>query len=250
MKLPRLYLVTISGAHGTGKSTLADDLRRTLSAREGRTCAVAPSCATLLFERMRDGHVEVPGGVIPQNYDDLNRLGLRWFFQQRLPDVLATAVELTAHRLAQDSPHPERAFLVCDRWFPDIYAYTHVESKDTALRADVIERCRSRCDDVLDYLQGAAETITMLNVFVPLGSSNFPIDPAQAGKFRATCNRDLWENACLGHWKRAAGTRQALFMLTKTGRRERVNLLLDTLGEAQIDRLTKPAGERSPRSTE
>lgn len=210
---------------------------------------IVPSCSTVLFERIRAGQVEVPGGVRPENYDDLNRLGLRGFFQRSLPDMLASVIELAAHQLIQDLPHScERVFLLCDRWFPDIYAYTHLESPDEALRADVVARCLSRYDDVLDSLTGLTGTLSMLNVFVPLGASQFPVS-GQAGKFRATCDRDAWENACLGHWKKTARSRKALFMMTKTGRRERVNLLLDTLGEEPVDRLTRhPAGERSPRN--
>lgn len=250
MAQPRLYLITFSGAHGTGKTTLSNDLHQVLSARQGRRSVVVPSCSTVLFERMKAKQVEIPGGVCPVTYDDINRLGLRGFFQTQLPDTLASVIELSAHKLLQNLPHScERAFLLCDRWFPDIYAYTHLESLDTALRADVVARCLSRYDDVLAHLMGLAGTLSMLNVFVPLGSSQFPIAADQAGKFRATCDRDAWENACLGHWKHTARSRKALFMMTKTGRRERVNLLLETLGEEPTERLTRhPAGERSPRT--
>lgn len=238
MKLPHLYLVTFSGAQATGKSTIVDDLQRVLSVREDRAVAVVPSCSSVLFDRIQQGHLPVPGGTVPRTYADIDRLHLRGFFQENLPDVLATLIEAAAYVLRRDEA-PEKSFILCDRWFSDIYAYTHVESKDEALRARVAELCRSRCADVFDYLQGIATTVTVLNVFVPLGSSTFSAK-GQESKFRATCNRGVWEDACLGKWKTATGDRRALFMLTKTTRLDRVNLLLDTLGELTVRHLTKP----------
>jgi hypothetical protein len=195
-----------------------------------------------LFERIQAGEMDVPG-VLPETYDDLDRLGLRGFFQRMLPDFLATEVALAADAVTDRDP--ELVYLLVDRWFPDILAYTMVESEDDDLHRDVGELCLSRYDDTFRHLERFATLIKMLNVFVPLASCKF-LGKGQEEKFRATCDRELWENTCLSNWNTAARNRKALFVVTKSPRRARVNLILDRLREAPIHRLPRPtASDRS-----
>lgn len=229
--LTRLFLVTFSGAHATGKTTLIEDTRAVLADRE-RSVFVVPSCSSTLFARIQSGQVRVPTDRRPQDYDDLDRLGLRGFFQRQLPDVLASVTLLAL----LDAPPVETrtAYLFVDRWFPDICAYTLVESRDPALRASVSERCLCAHDDLLLTLQSHAQIVSMLNVFLPVALAPAASTP---DKFQATCDREAWERECLANWKKAARERRGLLVVTKKSRTDRVNEVLERLGDPPITEL-------------
>lgn len=190
----RLVFVTFSGAHGTGKTTLLQEARAALLKR-GHCVSVAESCSSRLFERIQRGEVKTPNGAVPAGYDDIDRLGLRAFFQQTLPDALSFEVE-RAVIAATQSPAPT-AYVLVDRWFPDIYTYTEIESPNLALHQDVMARCRVRYFDLRTWAQRFVRTVDIVSFYVTLASSTFPVTNQ---KFRATCSPVVFETLCLRSW--------------------------------------------------
>src|SRR4029079_13394973 len=113
-------------------------------------------------------------------------------------------VEQAMMRLLADRPLPPRAFLLVDRWFPDIYAYTHMESQDSALRADVKALCVDRLTQLSTWLLTHARQVRVLNLFVPVQFSKFRVP--RSTKFRATGDRAAWERICVEHWASVVGS--------------------------------------------
>jgi hypothetical protein len=221
--------VTFSGAHATGKTTLMGDLVARYDDFASSATYVANSCSQELFRRIREGRVELPKGAkIPKNYDDLNRLGLRGFFQRSLPDALSFEVESAVIRAMNDLPRQANTTVFVDRWFTDILAYTHIESEDAKLHEEVLERCRSRLYELETWLTSRAKTVRLVNVFVPVGSSNFKV-PA-SDKFRATCDRDRWEATCLKHWRTIMPRHAGMLAIESSDRKRRVSQVLQHLG--------------------
>lgn len=235
-RLPHLTFITFSGAHGTGKTTLAEDLRRSLFNASDTNVAVVDSCSSALFELIRTKKVRLPKGTeIPQTYDDINRMGLRAFFQRRLPDSLAFGIESTVLKLVGDRPYAPRTYVLADRWFPDIYAYTEMESADVRLHVEIRKKCNERLHETLSWLASYAAHLRVLNIFVPLAASDFHVPPSS--KFRATCDRAVWEGCCLRNWNAIVGEyKKAQLRLTKSGRTERVNQILEHLSGVVTDR--------------
>lgn len=223
-KLPYLHLISFSGAHATGKSTLLNDVANGLREYPATSVFTVESCSLRLFERIRDGSLVTPNGKIPKNYDDINRLGLRTFFQRQLPDALAMEVEATLLRAVEDRPLNESTYVIVDRWFTDIYAYTETEIRLAQTRASVLESCRVSLSSVLASCLTRALGFRLINVFVPLHASRFDADVS--AKFRATCDRPRWERTCTSNWQRVVGPNSEPFVITASDRRERVAQLL------------------------
>lgn len=214
-----LTLLSFSGAHGTGKTTLIADLRVALSRIYGPDAIHRSlSFSSTLFARIKDGLIErpEPADQRPECYDDLDVYGLRSWFQELLPDALVFEVE---HILLYTRGQP-RVIALIDRWFPDIYAYTLIECEDEKVRELVLERCRSRYEGLKFYLLQKYDTVKIANVFVPTSASTFRAQ-GQEGKFRATCDRDRFEELCLANWKNVLGC-EAPNLVTKVTRRGRV----------------------------
>lgn len=228
--MSNLILLTFSGAHGTGKTTLASELAAELRKRYGAPAVVmAPSCSSMLFERMRAGRLVLPDEApMPATYDDIDTFGLRGWFQKHLPSSLAFEVEGAVLR-AQERP-VKRLFLLVDRWFPDIYAYTHVESSDDKLRAEVLKLCQDGNEALMDYLTTRFGQVKLGNVYVPLAASKFAIVD-QDEKFRATCDPQVWEDVCLENWHRVVPQLPSL-NITSTSRRGRVTEVMSIVEES------------------
>ena len=188
-----LIVVTFSGAHGTGKTTLLGDVQQRCVSKLGRRrVAAAPSVSSMLFERIRQGQVKVPGDEVPATYDDLNRLGLRQWFQETLPSSLCFDLESATQGLARRLRVASPVALLVDRWLSDIYAYALVEAPEGA--SAVAGKCRDSYEMIVSHLTTVFRCVKILNVFVPLSASQFPVE-GQEGKFRATCDRDIFEAA-------------------------------------------------------
>lgn len=234
MKLHNLTLITFSGAHATGKTTLLGDLAEELSKRPDTAVFQTESCSSKLFERIRSGTVHLPAGAqIPKTYDEINALGLRGFFQEALPNALAFEIEAALLRARADHSPKGRTFLLVDRWFADIFAYTLIESSDATLHERVLGRCRERLSDLFPYLLGHTRLLRVMNVFVPLKASNFRVEASD--KFRATCDRALWEQLCRDRWTDVVGDTRALFVVTRSNRKARVTQLLSCLESPSPD---------------
>lgn len=223
---PELVLLTLSGAHATGKTTLARDVRDVFAAQYGEGAAVHASSFTgALFKRLRDGTVTVPGydGAAPQVYDDLNRLGLRVWYQRQLPGACVFEIEAAVARLSGESHYN---LVVTDRWFPDILSYTAIECpNDAAMYADIAALCRESRDSVLLYLRDRFSTLVEVNALVPLAASGFSAIE-QPGKFRATGRRDVFEQTCLRSWAVALGYSARPYRVLARDRSDRVTEMM------------------------
>lgn len=107
-------LITISGTHSSGKSTLSRELGKALSNR-GKEVVSIPSLSLGLQTKMKGWGVE--------KYDDINALELRPLFQY---GMLGELLE-TTNRVVQEHLKNPDCFIVVDRWLPDIIAYSQCE---------------------------------------------------------------------------------------------------------------------------
>lgn len=213
-----LIVVTFSGAHGTGKTTLLGDVQIRCVAKLGRKRVVTtPSVSSMLFHRIKAGKVKPPGGAVPESYDEIDELGLRQWFQETLPTSLCFDLEAASQGLSARRGVASPLLLLVDRWFADIYAYALVEAPDGA--PAVAGKCRDGYSMAASHLEGAFRRVKILNVFVPLSASQFPTT-GQEGKFRATCDRDTFEAACLDGWSTILPSRPTVTVSTpdRTGR--------------------------------
>lgn len=227
-----LILLTFSGAHGTGKTTLVGDVRRELQRRYGRGVVfTVPSCSSRLFERIQRGSVELPeGSEVPASYDEIDELGLRAWFQSSLPSQLAFELETVVLEARQVRPPKKRVVALVDRWLPDIYAYTAIEESDARVCNEVLTRCRETHDALRSYLDMVYESVKVITVFVPLAASRFAIE-GQDDKFRATCDRQEFEDQCLRNWTRVVPSLPSL-TIASSGRSGRVAEVLSVVEEA------------------
>lgn len=234
-KLKNLTLVTVSGAHRTGKTTLLGDLEERLSDDKDVKIGVVESCSSKLFERIRLGEIELPRDTqIPTEYDDINRYGLRALFQRKLPSSLAFEVESAVARVLQDRPIKNHTVLLIDRWFPDIYAYTEIEAPGkghAALREEVRGLCQQNFDALMQDIPRHALFSRLVSVFVPLSASDFKVKDSQKGKFRATCDRAKWEATCIKNWRSvtSAQSKSDLTFISSSNRAKRVEEVLALL---------------------
>lgn len=108
-------LITISGAHKSGKSTLASEVAKHLASKTCRIVHLLPSYSHSLLE-----HFEFLG---VHCYDDINKLGLRSVFQTlivaKLFDRAKQIIDL--HLYNKDT------VVITDRWFADAFSYGALE---------------------------------------------------------------------------------------------------------------------------
>lgn len=224
--IPKITLVTVSGAHATGKTTLISDLREELSQDPNVHVEVVPSCSSWLFEQLRSGKVQALSRGTPQSYDDIDSMGYRDVFQRTLPDALASLVEIARTKILADRPLPSHVYLMVDRWWPDILAYTHIEVKSPTVRGEVEERCRMLKNLMVSELLEATDRLRAVHLFVPVSASPFA---AVNEKFRATCGREEFEAMALRLWRPACGDRAHFYRVTNSDREQRKTEVLSRI---------------------
>lgn len=185
-----LTLLTFSGAHGTGKTTLSDDVAKRIEIA-GIDVIKIPSCSSEQFRRWaRKTQV--------RTYDDINRLGLRVEWQEGLAGLLRDSVVDALNKINPLRP----TCLIVDRWFSDIQAYSAMEVADP----DELDRlhgiCKAMCVSTLAEFYHLAELhylqMEQCHVIVPIMSADFVIDNKEN---RGTCDRTTWEK----HFTRNVG---------------------------------------------
>lgn len=191
-----------------------------------------------LFERMRKsgGRITMtstlPGTVRrPRSYDDIDKFGLRPWYQKNLPAACAFEVESAMLSIKRNPVKRPIYFLVTDRWFPDILAYTVQEAPDDPdLHADVASRCLETYRSLTQPVGEQFHPSTELNIFVPLSVSNFPVE-GQEGKFRATGDRDMFENTCLDGWSKTLRRVQPHLVVSESDRKARLIQVMQTIDD-------------------
>lgn len=230
--LPHLTLVSFSGAHATGKSTLLGDLVDHFDGQPDTAVIATESCSSQLFKRITNGEVTLPQGAqVPKSYTDLNDFGLRAFFQRLLPDALTFEIQVAIERTLADKPYQPRTLLFVDRWFTDILAYTVVESDDVKLHDEVRDLCRACMSDLRVWLSDRAKKVEVVNVFVPVKASGFRV--REVKKFRATGDRGKWETVCLSRWGELTPGRAGMLPIAMSDRDSRVVQVADYLDARQ-----------------
>ncbi len=240
---PELILISVSGAVATGKSTLLDALHADL-VQNAPGCAVAktPSFSSQLFARWKAR--KLPTAPFPvENYDAIDQRGHREWFQRQLPDSLAFELETALQAL--DKRAEAIRYLLVDRWFPDIMAFTRQSMcgpRDEVSVRQIRRLCQDRCAQVMAALKGRY-TLRQLAVFIPIVSCSFAT-AGQEGKFRATTNRNEWETICLEEWPSVVDRLPGLTLASSdlTTRIFDVKMALSTLRKPHV----KPESSRKP----
>ena len=192
----RINIITFSGAHGVGKSTLVDDLKGHVATHpemSGRVLIV-PSVSTFWFKRCQE-YCRAAGVPIPQTYDDINTMGYRETMQSEMPCLLANSVLTELNRLMPMGS----GTIIVDRWFGDIATYTSLEIEpDKANKMNSLSESIYR--DALSNLNrkanGYSGSIFLTHVFVPVASCTHALPRGQTADkaHRGTQPVDLWES--------------------------------------------------------
>ncbi len=237
--MDNLVLVSFSGAHRTGKSTLIADVREALSSIYGKhTIASTPSFSSELFRRIREGEIKrVPFGARPESYDGLDATGIRPWFQRMLPRALAFEVEraqLKAKRAGLGG-----LILLVDRWFPDINAYTRLE--DVPNRGLLERDCATVSEGLRTALSQEHRQYRHVSVF--LTTRGLPVERIrsdQAGKFRATGSREEFEQHCMDAWEVTEPSPPDV-MVQCSDQERRVRLVVEAVSRAVRESVSVPA---------
>ena len=180
MTKPLLDLITVSGAHGTGKSTLVSALTRAIT--PDRSCLVIPSMSDALFASVQSGQVKPPRDCRPRSYADIDEMGIRNWWQRALPGVLTNlVVELL---------DTKEGVMLVDRWFADIHAFTQIQVQDRLERSLLGQAVAVAASGLNVWLRGQFE-VRAHHFLIPLASCSH--SPGEEKPSRATCDPADWE---------------------------------------------------------
>lgn len=216
-------VVTFTGAHGVGKSTMIKDLTTALQNRNIRIDLI-PSCSQVWFSM----HPEV------KNYDDVNRLGLRYEMQRQLPEILEELIFRSMHKILQN-PCMTSLVLV-DRWFADIATYSAIElgaGKASGLDQGIGACYRRIMDRLRDCETKAGIDVYLTHVFTPLASCQheLPAGVTTEKINRATGSQVAWEIAYGQHGSRFCPEGRTLVISSP----DRLRRVEEILGRTLID---------------
>lgn len=221
----RVHLVTFSGAHGVGKTTLVSDIAASLK-QDGSLVSIQESISTAWFNKEKAQRAQA--GLPPlDTYDDINRLGIREKCQEEMVGFFKNMLLNTVHNALVELRmfyKQDTIWVLCDRWFSDIYAYTAMEcSNDAFVHAQydlirqtapkVIEKCLEAC---VEERFGFAVT----HIIIPLASCSHTAQDTKPN--RGTCDPIQWENACRSIFPYVADPEHTFIIASgDRGRRER-----------------------------
>ena len=182
-KAPFTHLITFSGAHSTGKSTLITDLKENLE-QHGCNVKVVPSCSSEWARRRSI-----------TDYSDINRLGLRKEMQGDLPYILQDFI-LKAAGIGEQKDSD--LFILCDRWFGDIRTYSKLELGESFHDVDchLFKAQKEVKEQLIEHCFYLGYSLAFTHVFVPVTSCKHLLQVGEVGsKFRATMSHQTWEDA-------------------------------------------------------
>lgn len=192
----RINIITFSGAHGVGKTTLVDDLKGLITTHPdlSHRVLVVPSVSTFWFKRCQE-HCRAAGIAIPQTYDDINTMGYREKMQSEMPCLLANSVLLELNRLVPMGS----GTIIVDRWFGDIATYTSLEiesSKAAEMNTSSEMIYQNTLSNLNRKANGYSGSIYLTHVFVPVASCKheMPRGKTDDKAHRGTQAVDLWES--------------------------------------------------------
>ena len=140
-----MQLIVLSGAHGSGKTTLVHSLKQHFqkTRKEGTfkkndvsktlnpPFYTIPSFASQAFESLH--------GLDITEYNDINKKGLRSVFQ-----CVAISKFLENFSILQTLIYKNNPIFISDRWIADCYAYTKVEMESDKFILDQLDVIQKR----------------------------------------------------------------------------------------------------------
>lgn len=215
-------IITFSGAHGVGKSTIIEDLKQRCANPQQRVY-VLPSISTFWFKNCQV-QAEAAGLEVPKTYDDINRLGYRERMQREMPQILANKLVVEVERAIDLGG----GIILVDRWFSDILAYTAIElpeiADEMAGQAHVIyNRMLADLNRQANKYKGS---LYLTHVFIPASSCahETPRGATAEKAHRGTQPVDLWESA-YARFNRFTDDKRTL-VITTSDRPKRVGEIL------------------------
>jgi hypothetical protein len=181
-----VHLVSFSGAHSVGKSTLISALSKEIPENELK---IVPSCSSEWFRRKQKTNPEC------KTYDDVNRLGLREEMQASLPAILSDLLHERFKFCFNECPG--KNVILCDRWFSDISAYTISELGPQKF-IDLEERFNKFfhiMQNLADISRYYGSEFFFTEIFIPVSSCSHALLRGEGpdGKPRATLDQIEWE---------------------------------------------------------
>ena len=192
----RINIITFTGAHGTGKSTLIAGLEEASDQADLGRVRKTPSCSTFWFQKYQQ-EARSAAREIPQTYDDINRLGLRDKMQGELPGDLKDLVLDTFMEAIRRGLPGEQQLILVDRWFGDIATYTSLEMSEE--KAEKYHELNFHFyNELISLLQSGSERfngeVYLTHVFIPLAACAHAMPRGnEDGKMRATQPAVEWE---------------------------------------------------------
>jgi len=208
----RLHLVSFTGSHGVGKSTLIRELHKRLNNMGGDVNAlIVPSASSVWFSQQQTQTPEL------KKYDDLDTLTLpasalvtgvstapiqdvtlRVKMQVELPTVMRGLIADQVSYVHEHVPATRRGvqtYLLVDRWFVDIMAYTSLKVQDPVLARDINNEARSQERQLFQWLLHQCIThghqLYMTHVLIPAKACDFKA--ADDKPNRGTDDARSWE---------------------------------------------------------
>ncbi len=143
-ELTKIHVVTFSGFSGTGKTTLAGEVKKKLES-DGAKVLVIESVASQVFAEYTAKHSDI------LTYRDLDEKGRRLDFQYELLRALKKSIKDLTYNLAYKRIPVRNVYILIDRWFFDIDCFTRCEvfpgeeaDKFSATALEYIEEATSR----------------------------------------------------------------------------------------------------------
>ncbi len=211
-----IHILTFSGAHGVGKSTLIAEMQALLrEVMEGGkpdlfddgaellegydhkclTQFMVPSCSTAWFKQTQEA-LKAQGKPFPVTYDDINAMGLRAQMQAELPGILAMKLHVAVNEARMNGG----GIVFVDRWFGDIAAYSQLELNAEQLKVvtdSMEEDYQATMMDLVGHAADNALDISLSHIYVPVSACEhqMPLGKTVDKAHRGSTPQAEWEEA-------------------------------------------------------
>lgn len=190
----RVNIVTFSGPHGVGKSTIIKDMQISEVAYRPKFFLV-PSVSTYWFQGYKSYAAE-SGLPVPETYEDINRFGIREMMQREMPRVLTLLVIDAVNNATRNG----NGIVLVDRWFGDIAAYTALElspEKTEELWVESVKTYKGLMELLIEKANDYRGSLSLTHIFVPASSCQHEMPRGKTAEkaMRGTQPAEEWEAA-------------------------------------------------------
>ena len=233
--------ITLSGSAGCGKTTIVQDFKREFPEKE---IIFISSIASHLFSEAEKTIKGLPSSIENDDrsnfleiikysdkklnkYDDINRLGLREWWQSYMPKALSNI----ALKTISDNEFKDNSIIITDRWYPDIMAYTAIESQNPLKKNTILQETNNIWNTTEEKLRNKVNRISF---YVPWSSVKHQsaIEMEQK-KVRATCDSFTYDEELFSIIKKS--NHLSLFRtITASDRLDRVHQINTCLSNNDI----------------